>query len=99
MRLRKLTTFGLLEFSNFVHNLRCGQALQTPRYLLDSEEHSETIELDLDITEELFASRYEMGEYLVKLFNGENINQYIGDSGFWSWFALLWLVLLCIAVL
>ena len=36
-----------------------------------------------------------MGEYLVEIFNGENINSYMGDAGFWSWFALLWFDQLC----
>jgi len=95
MRLRKLTGSGLSEFSSYIQNLREGQNLQTPKYLLDSEEHSEAVELDLDVSEEGFSSRYEMGEYLVKLFRGKNVNSYLGDAGFWSWFALLWFDQLC----
>ena len=95
MKLRKLTGKGLSEFSHFIQNLRDGQDLQTPKYLLDSEEHSEGVELDLDVTEEAFSSRYEMGEYLVELFRGKNIHSYMGDAGFWSWFALLWFEQLC----
>ena len=95
MRLRKLTDEGLSEFSHFIRNLKVGQDLQTPKYLLDSDEYSDVVELNLDITEECFSSRYEMGEYLVGLFNGEDVSSYLGDSGFWSWFALLWFDQLC----
>ena len=49
MKLRKLTKAGLLEFRHFIQNLREGQPLQTPIYLLDSYEHSEAVELDLDV--------------------------------------------------
>ncbi len=95
MKLRKLTDKGLSEFSHYIQNLRKRQDLQTPKYLLDSEEHSEKVELDLDVTEEAFSSRYEMGAYLAQLFSEKNIQSYIGHAGFWSWFALLWFEQLC----
>ena len=63
--------------------------------MLDSDESSEAIELDLDVVENNFSSRYEMGAYLVKLFEGHHIQKYMGDAGFWSWFALLWFEQLC----
>ena len=95
MKLRRLTKAGLLEFRHFIQNLREGQPLQTPIYLLDSDEHSEAIELDLDVKNKAFASRYEMGEYLVNLLKEQRMHPFIGDSGFWSWFALLWFDQLC----
>lgn len=95
MKIRKLTTTGLSEFRHFIQNLRDGQTLQTPMYLLDSDEHSEAVELDLNVKQEAFASRYEMGEYLVTLFKEQRIHPFIGDSGFWSWLALLWFDQLC----
>lgn len=95
MQVRKLTTRGLSEFSRFIQSLKDGQDLQTPLYLLDNTEYSSALELDLEVTNVSFSSRYEMGEYLVEIFKGENINSYLGDSGFWSWFALLWFDQLC----
>lgn len=95
MKLRKLTSKGLSEFSLFLQNLRDGQDLQTPKYLLDSEEHSELIELDLEVSEASFSSRYEMGKYLAELLKEKNVHSYIGDTGFWSWFALFWFDQLC----
>jgi len=95
MKLRKLTKKGILEFRHFIQNLRDGQTLQTPMYLLDCDEHSEAVELDLDVKEAAFASRYEMGEYLVTLFKEQQMHPFIGNSGFWSWFALLWFDQLC----
>ena len=95
MKTRKLTTRGLSEFSRFIQNLRNGNDLQTPLYLLENPEYSSAIELDLEVTQASFSSRYEMGEYLVWIFKDKNINPYLGDAGFWSWFALFWFDQLC----
>ena len=95
MKVRKLTKRGLSEFSRFIQQLKEGQELQTPHYLLENPEYSNAIELDLDVTTASFSSRYEMGEYLVEILKREKINSYLGDAGFWSWFALLWFDQLC----
>jgi len=36
-----------------------------------------------------------MGVYLTGLFKDQGIQTYMGDSGFWSWLALLWFDQLC----
>ena len=95
MKVRKLNEHGLNEFTNFVNNLRKGNEQNTPSYLLDSEESSEAIELVLDVIDQPFESRYEMGVYLVELFENHKLQLYMGDIGFWSWFALLWFEQLC----
>ena len=95
MKVRRLNGEGVSEFSGFVNSLRNGEQQNTPTYLLDGEESSEAIVLDLSVIDKQFESRYEMGVYLVELFSDQDIQQYIGDTGFWSWFALLWFDQLC----
>ena len=95
MRVRRLNSSGLSQFSEFVDDLRAGKQQNIPLYLLESPEHSENITLDLEVSDQLFSSRYEMGAYLVELFGGQDIREHLGDIGFWSWFALLWFEQLC----
>jgi hypothetical protein len=95
MKLRRLNEKGISEFSNFINNLRSGAAQNTPDYLLEDDASSEAVPLDIHIADQSFSSRYEMGQYLAQLFAHHNIQPYMGDTGFWSWIALLWFNQLC----
>lgn len=95
MRVRRLNKHGLNEFGSFVSELRAGVVATLPDHLLDSEDSSEAIDIDLELPEVDFGSRYDMGMVLVDLFGDADIQKYIGDSGFWSWFALRWFEQLC----
>ena len=95
MKVRRLNAHGLNEFSSYVSELRRGVATTLPMHLLDSEDSSEAIDLDLELSQSDFESRYDMGVVLVDLFGDVAIQKYIGDPGFWSWFALHWFEQLC----
>jgi len=95
MKLRKLNEQGVEVFRDYINDLRSGADQNIPNYLLDSDEYSEDIQFELEITKPEFKSRLEMGVYLVDLFDGLNITPYIGDVGFWSWLALYWFEQLC----
>lgn len=95
MKVRRLNDHGLNEFSDFINQLRRGAERNIPSYLLEGEEYSEHISIDLDVGDLQFDTRYELGNYLVKLLEGEKIQNYMGDAGFWSWFALFWFEQLC----
>jgi len=95
MKVRKLNEKGLHAFSAFIENIRSGGTENIPNYLLDNPETSENIPDNLEVEKINFNSRYEMGLYLIKMFGDTNLQGYIGDSGFWSWFSLLWIDQLC----
>lgn len=95
MKVRKLTEHGLNEFDRHISRLRAGEKEPSPNHLLSSPEGSEELPLDLEVGVKHFTSRYEMGVYLSDLFSGQNVQKYMGDPGFWSWFALLWFDQLC----
>lgn len=95
MKVRKLNESGLTQFARFLQACRDGSPENTPLFLLDSPTHSEAIDLDLDVVDQIFSSRYEMGVHLVKLFEAGEMRDYLGDLGFWSWFALFWFEQLC----
>jgi len=94
--LKKLNEQGLHEFESFIKSLRAGNQQNIPLFLLESGEYAEALPFQIEVAgERQFKSRFEMGCYLVELFSGHNIQKYIGDRGFWSWFALLWFEQLC----
>lgn len=96
MKLRKLNDLGLSEFDSFIKKLRAGTDLNIPSYLLDGDEYSEAVDLDVLVDDDrYFNSRYEIGSYLVELFDQSDVQKYMGDPGFWSWFALFWFDQLC----
>jgi hypothetical protein len=96
MKIRRLNDHGFKEFSAFIENLRKGVEQNLPKYLLDSKEFSEPVSFDLEAdADRVFETRYDLGCYLVELLAHEEIQEYMGDTGFWSWFALLWFEQLC----
>lgn len=95
MKLRKLNGQGVEIFRTYVNDLREGHEQNYPLYLLDSNEFSQKIAIDVAIGNEKFDSRYQMGVYLVDLLKNQNMTPYIGDIGLWSWLALYWFDQLC----
>lgn len=96
MKVRKLNSDGLKKFEEFIERLRSGAEQNTPFYLLDDNSTSEELAPEINVDQAIeFASRYDLGNYLCDVFKGLEIQPLIGDSGFWSWFALLWFDQLC----
>ena len=96
MRVRQLNDFGLAEFEAFIKKVRAGTELNIPSHLLEGEEYSDSIEIEVTVdAEKKFNSRYEIGVYLIEQFGDKPIQKYVGNVGFWSWFALLWFEQLC----
>jgi hypothetical protein len=95
MKIRKLTTSGIKEFERFIENLRNGGHQNTPDHLLNDPSTSEEIEWDLELDQDVFSTRYELGVYLAKKLASVDANQIMGDSGFWSALALFWFDQLC----
>ena len=96
MKIRKLNDLGMKEFEYFVLNLRKGNSQNTPHHLLDAPPYSEEVNFDIEIEiDRTFNSRYEIGAYLVDTFKNTDLQKYLGDRGFWTWFALAWFDQLC----
>ena len=95
MKVRKLNEYGLSEFDSFIKSCRKGVHKNIPLYLLDDVRTSQELDFSLEVKDQTFDSRYQMGLYLTSLLEGKNIQNLIGDQGFWSWFALLWFEQLC----
>lgn len=93
---RKLNEQGLREFEKFIDHLRSGNEQNTPFYLLDDAVYSESIDLGIDFQQDRkFENRYAMGKVFVESTRNADLQPYMGDRGFWSWFALFWFEQLC----
>lgn len=95
MIIRKLNDQGQREFGEFINSIRQGSKPNTPSYLLTDRQTSEPLDNEIDIEQGNFNSRYELGEYLVKKFAGQNMQILIDEPGMWSWLALFWFDQLC----
>jgi|TARA_B110000503_G_C7162954_1_gene420520 hypothetical protein len=95
MNARKLNREGLRNFEEYIEALRMGEKLKTPTSLLTDIETSEGIDLNIQLSDQAFRSRYELGEALVKAIGEQNLQSLVGDTGFWSWLALYWFDQLC----
>lgn len=95
MLLRKLNENGIAEFKNYINKLSTDGSTNLPVWLLEHKDTSEPINKDIEIEDNEFKSRYEMGEYLNTKFKGMDIQSYIGDEGMWNWLALYWFDQLC----
>ena len=95
MKVRKLNEVGQEQFREFIERSKNGEELAVPLGLLSDLKTSEVIADVLEVTDETFESRYEIGLYLVTLFGHIKIEQYIGERGFWDWFSLYWFDQIC----
>jgi hypothetical protein len=95
MKVRKLNEEGQKQFEEFIERTKDGESLPIPLNLLSDPKTSAAIADDLEVQKQTFESRYEIGLYLVSLFKHIEIEQYIGDRGFWDWFALYWFDQIC----
>ncbi|MFC6671843.1 hypothetical protein [Marinobacterium aestuariivivens] len=93
---RKLNEAGLIEFENFILELRNEGTPSTPIYLLNEDSTSEPIGESLPLVNTNFETRYLLGEHLVDTLGGTaDAARFFGDRGFWSGLALFWFDLLC----
>lgn len=92
---RKLNEAGIAEFAGYVDDLRAGGKQNIPSYLLTSPDTSEELGFSLNLSEQDFESRYELGLHLVEALADIDQQLFIGDTGFWSGLALVWFNQLC----
>jgi hypothetical protein len=98
LQLRKLNEAGLAEFSSYVNKLRDGLPVIRPHYLLTDERTSCPTKYQIFVRSPKFDTRYDMAVYLVDLLKGldaKDKQSLIGDTGLWSWLALLWFDQFC----
>lgn len=93
---RRLNEKGLKFFQDYIGRIAGGEKSDPPFAILTNDDWSEPVDFNLEVDESQgFATRYEMGEYLERLFHDINAQHILPDIGLWSWLALLWFDQLC----
>lgn len=96
VEVRRLNERGIEAFENYISGLSNDGGLPLPVGILADDRTSEPLDIELTVDEGAeFATRYDMGVYLVDLLRRVRSQQLLGDSGFWTWLALHWFDQLC----
>lgn len=94
-KLRRLTDQGVIEFADFLAELKIDSKTPIPTHLLKDDATSEPVEFDVDIDEKQFNSRHDLGKYLVTLLANTNQARLRADNGLWNWLALFYFAQIC----
>lgn len=99
MKIRRLNQLGIKKFEDYLKSLKNPEGSQgeSPFDLLENPETSEPFPWEVEIEQKIFANRYEMGLYLVSLFERCEQSEINFDRGLWSWLALFFFDQLCSA--
>lgn len=92
---RRLTEQGLNAFQKHIQELSKGAKLDTPVILLTDPRYSESIDIDVEVEQRDFQTRFELGKYVADSLENITIQSIMGDIGFWTWLALYWFDQLC----
>lgn len=95
MRLRKLNHAGINGFAHYLAGLYEAPDQPIPMNLLTDLAFSNDYEIDIDIDNPGFESRYQLGRYLVERLSGFDQNAIAADAGLWAWLGLLYFADLC----
>lgn len=92
---RRLNEEGLAAFEQHIRELREGKKYETPVHLLTDDRYSEHLQFDVEVDQQEFSTRYDLGIYLKEVLPENEAQTLLGDRGFWSWLALYWFDQLC----
>ncbi len=89
MKIRRLNKLGIKKFEAYLESLmNDGSSQEDPPFgLLENPETSEPFPCDVEIEKREFMTRYEMGQYLVKILDQCCQRIINSDHGLWSWLA------------
>lgn len=88
--LRVLTPIGTKEFTEFIVNLKKDSTISPPLHLLEEAPYSKQFE-EIEIDRKIFATRIELGEYLVTHLESIPRDKLLENEGLWNWLSLFWL--------
>lgn len=92
---RVLNTEGLEKFSAYLAMLRAEPAKTPPFDLLTDGRYSDPFEPPVTIEPRSFTSAYEIGTYMIEVFQNSEDRLISRNHGLWSWLALFYFDQLC----
>jgi hypothetical protein len=88
MKLRRFTQPGLVQFTQYLDQLKAAPTTPPPEWLLTDEIASEAA-ADVEVVDQQFATRFDAAEYLNGVLCAAKLNNVERDAGLWSWLTLL----------
>ncbi len=95
MKLRRLNDAGVRNFSSYLARLAEAPGESIPNALLDNPAYSEAMDGDIEIENPGFATRYDLGAYLVAKLKDLDQSILANDLGVWTWLGLYYFADLC----
>lgn len=95
MKLRRLTSAGVDDFSAWVGRLNETPTLGPPLRLLADNATSELIQPDIDIEQQAFTNRFDAARYLAEKLTVPGVVNLERDVGLWAWLTLFYFDQLC----
>ena len=90
MKVRRLSAKGIEQFSSFLDSLNTPAPQAVPTWLLDNDEMSSVLEVDIDVQPTAFANRFELAKYLDSKLTDTGLKTIERDVALWAWLALFW---------
>lgn len=87
--LRRLNKAGIARFEQYLGVLRGGGTATPPTDALTSAEHSEPLDVLIEVEDRDFGSRLEWAKYIDEKLEGKGLKNVERDLGLWAWLALL----------
>ena len=95
MKLSRLSTKGIEQFSVFLDSLNSPEPQGVPTWLLDNADTSSVLEVDIDVQLTDCSSRFELAKYIDSKITDSGLKNIERDIGLWAWLALFYFEQLC----
>lgn len=92
---RVLNAEGLAEFAKYLAELRAAPSKAPPFELLTDGRYSDPLDPPVTIEQRSFNSAYEIGAYMIEVFDSFEDRLISRNHGLWSWLALFYFDQLC----
>lgn len=95
MRIRALNNSGIEQLRTYVARLRGGAAAEPPFNLLEDDRFTSELEVDLEIEDQKFATRYALGRFLCERLSALSPGEPDRSAGLWAWLSLFFFDQVC----
>lgn len=95
MKVRRLTMKGIEYFTAFLDSLNSPTPQACPAWLLDNDEGSSPLEVDIDVSKTTFLNRFELAKYLDSKLTDSGLKSVDRDVALWAWLTLFYFDEVC----
>jgi hypothetical protein len=95
MKVRRLSARGIEQFLAFLDSLNTPTPQGVPARLLANDEMSSPLEVDIDVSPQAFANRFELAKYLDSKLTNSGLKNVERDVALWAWLTLFYFDQVC----